>query len=346
MKTNYESYVSKRKKPVNYSHENSKMYEHELIKNIDKPYYFIKNNLYINSLVIKRFKFFRAFTTHWRMNPLSIKNKLLRLAGDIKNLITNLKNNNKTIYIENASWITDERSNQFFHWLTDSLQRIEILGEEINNYPVIIHENYLNDSFIKDSLDILEVPYIVLDPNKYYKIKNLLITSHVGTPGNYHKEVINRISKKIIDSKNLNFPNNKIKNKKIWISRQNANKRKIINFKEIKKLLEKYGYEILEFEKLSFKDQIITSNTAKIIGGLHGAGLTNMLFMESDSLVFEIRDKKDYKNNCFFSLASDLNHKYFYILGEAVDKNNFYGSNYNIDIKELEKGLENLEKLV
>ena len=346
MKTNYESYVSKRKKPINYSGENSKMYEHELTKKIDKPYYFMKHNLYINGLVIKRFKFFRAFTKHWRMNPLNIKNKLIRLAEDFKVLITNLGNKNEIIYIEKASWITDDRSNQFFHWLTDSLQRIEIIGEEIINYPVIIHENYLNDNFIKESLNILKVPYIVLDPNKFYKIENLLITSHVGTPGNYHKKVINRISKKFIESKNVNFPDIEGKNKKIWISRQNANKRKIINFQEVKTILEKYDYEILDFEKLSFEDQIIISNRARIIGGLHGGGLTNMLFMNSNSLVFEIRDKKDYTNNCFFSLASDLNHKYFYFLGKAIDENNFYGSNYNIDIQELEKELRKLEKII
>ena len=322
------------------------MFEHEFKRKIDAPYYFFKKNLYINNLTIKKFKYFRIYTKHWRMNPITLKDKLIRFVEDIKVLFSNLNANKEIIFVDKATWVTDTRSNQFFHWLTDSLQRIEMVKKELGNYPIIIHDNYLKDGFIKESLEILEIPFIIFERNKFYKVKNLLITSHVGTAGNYHNEAINKISKTVINSQKIKFPTVNERNKKIWISRQNTNKRKIENFKEVKEILNKYNYEILNYEKLNFKDQIIISNKAKVIGGLHGGGLTNMLFMETGSLIFEIRDENDYFNNCFFTLSSDLNHKYFYFLGKANNKNDFYASDYVIDVKKLDKELKEIEKII
>ena len=65
--------------------------------------------------------------------------------------------------------------------------------------------------------------------------------------------------------------------KRIWVSRELASKRKIKNFNEIEPVLKKYKFQIVNFENLSFKDQIYISHNAEIIAGLHGAGLSNML---------------------------------------------------------------------
>ena len=77
--------------------------------------------------------------------------------------------------------------------------------------------------------------------------------------------------------------------KKVWVSRQKANKRRIANFDEIKPILEKYNFAVIEFEDFSFKDNIIRAHNCEVIGGVHGAGLTNMIFMKKKSKVIEIR---------------------------------------------------------
>ena len=63
---------------------------------------------------------------------------------------------------------------------------------------------------------------------------------------------------------------------------------------------------------LSFKEQVSIVFHAKCLISNHGAGLTNMLFMEADTAVLEFRHYEDTHNNCYFSLASALNIKYFY----------------------------------
>jgi len=55
--------------------------------------------------------------------------------------------------------------------------------------------------------------------------------------------------------------------------------------------------------------------------GIHGAGLTNILFMPKGASVLELRRKDDSHNNCYFSLASALELNYFYQLCEVDNEN-------------------------
>ena len=58
---------------------------------------------------------------------------------------------------------------------------------------------------------------------------------------------------------------------------------------------------------------------ADILVSLHGAGLTHMLWMKDSASILEIRARGDYQNNCYFSLASDLNFDYYYVLADKVN---------------------------
>ena len=60
---------------------------------------------------------------------------------------------------------------------------------------------------------------------------------------------------------------------------------------------------------------------------MHGAGLTHMLWMKEKGKILEIR-ARDSKENCYFCLASDLNHDYYY---SFADKINFKRSNTDSD---------------
>ena len=71
MKQKYYSYLSKRSKPLNYSKENAKLFEHELRKKIDSPGYKTLNSRYVKNSTIRRYKYFRTNTSAWRMNPIN-----------------------------------------------------------------------------------------------------------------------------------------------------------------------------------------------------------------------------------------------------------------------------------
>lgn len=316
-----------RNKPINIDLKDNFLFEDEYEKVLKKSKVKILKNVYVDESKLKKFKYFRFYAKHWRMNPLSFKDKISYLLVDFANFF---KNNKKTEvnFISKASWVLDSRSFQYFHWFTDALQRIEVSKKYHYQYPVLLLPGFENIKYIIDTLNFLNIKYIVLKKNQTYFVKELVLAERVSPAGNYRNEVIKAISSNFI-SKRENT--NKINvHERIWISRQSADKRKIENFDEIKKILEKYKFKIVVFEENSLKDNIEMLHNCKILGGIHGAGLTNMLFMNKNSSVIEVRAEGDDKNNCYFSLASDLDKNYFYFLAKPSNQN-FYNADYYLD---------------
>lgn len=81
------------------------------------------------------------------------------------------------------------------------------------------------------------------------------------------------------------YNNNKIK--KIYVSRQQAQERKVSNYRELEKELDKRGFDIVVAESLSFREQIKVFHSADIILGPHGAGMANIMWGD-DPLVIEL----------------------------------------------------------
>lgn len=74
----------------------------------------------------------------------------------------------------------------------------------------------------------------------------------------------------------------------IYISRRDTSARKICNESELITSLENLGVKIVQLTGLSVKEQIaLFANSALVIGG-HGAGISNSLFMQKTSTMFEL----------------------------------------------------------
>jgi capsular polysaccharide biosynthesis protein len=104
------------------------------------------------------------------------------------------------------------------------------------------------------------------------------------------------------------------------------------------------GYRLVLNEELSFRQQVQLMLGTNVLLGLHGAGLTNMIFMPAGSVIVEIRKEEDSQNNCFFSLASALGHKYYYVLAKPfksnIPINDHFSDNVFVDIARLSAVLQ------
>ena len=61
--------------------------------------------------------------------------------------------------------------------------------------------------------------------------------------------------------------------------------------------------------------------------------------------VFEVRRSKDTRNNCYFSLANSLDHKYYYMLADSETEDMFL-SDCTLDCKDLEDTLIEIDKQI
>ena len=133
---------------------------------------------------------------------------------------------------------------------------------------------------------------------------------------------------------------NKLKNNKkyefILVSREKAS-RKIINENELVERLKNYGFKKVLFEDYSINEQVYISSQAKIMVGLEGSGLANMIFMKKKSLLIKIANK--YVTNSIFKNVLckmlELNYK------EFLCKKSFKNLDVICDVDKIEKFIKN-----
>lgn len=99
--------------------------------------------------------------------------------------------------------------------------------------------------------------------------------------------------------------------RRLFVSRQGANSRRIANEQDVAALLEKHGFSTIQLEKLSLSEQINLFENATHIIAVHGAGLTNLLYA-TQCTVLELFASEHGIRPDFFQIASILQLAYFF----------------------------------
>ena len=321
-------YLSIRKKPINLDEGDKYLFHHEFKKMIKNSYGFYISNIYIKKYKLYKFKKFVTLTKYTNMIEFSLRKKIKTFTKNIfsKNQKTNIR------IIKKGLWIIDEKSFHYFHWFCDSLPRF-IQAKEVNDkYPILLPKSIENIEYVKKTIDILQINYIAYGDEESVKVEDLFVSSHSAPSGNYNNKTINLLAKSLKSNININ-QNNNFKN--IWISRSKSKHRKIKNESEILPLLKKFNFEIVFPEEMTFEEQIKIYHGANIIGGLHGGGLTNILFMNPGTKLLEVRRENDNLNNCYYTLASELGINYYYVNSKSQG-DDLYVSDTIINLIDLE----------
>lgn len=127
---------------------------------------------------------------------------------------------------------------------------------------------------------------------------------------------------------------------RIFISRTDAERRHLANHDDIEAYLETQGFESYELSTLSFAEQVALFQRADIVVGVHGAGLTNLVFA-ADCRVYEIIG--DVYKPTYYLLAHVLDLEYAVIQGESipVEGESVLHQDIQLDLEGLASALEN-----
>ncbi|TKX52297.1 glycosyltransferase family 61 protein, partial [Halorubrum sp. SS7] len=87
---------------------------------------------------------------------------------------------------------------------------------------------------------------------------------------------------------------------RVYISRDDADERRVVNETQVVRLLEDYGFSRVILSNLSLAEQIVLFYQADVVIGPHGAGLLNAVYSE-DVQVIEIFG--DYRNACYYTMS-------------------------------------------
>lgn len=211
-------------------------------------------------------------------------------------------------------WITQNWTWMYFHWITDALTRYIAIEPMLDGHLVAVPSHYKTFSYVEQSLRFLGIPFVWYDTSKTTYVKELILPSHTSIPGNYHLDFIHKLRDLFHSKLTKTTPF-----RKIYISRSKANSRKLMNELDLISMLLDFGFEVHCMEDYSFEKQVQLMFETTHLLGVHGGGLTNILFLQSRAKVMEIRMQGDAHNNCYFSLASALDNPYFYVQVKVMD---------------------------
>ena len=248
-----------------------------------------------NVAVIKKNEIYEKLSTQLIDNHLVNldKNEIIK-TGTRKFIQKRIKGNILSL-IQGASAIEN-----YGHWLLDTIPKLIVVKKfkDLNSFDAILMPNF-KKKFQKDSLAYFNISESkILDGSEITHLyaDRITIPSHpyweinkhqFETVANVDKDILKSIRKIFLKENNSNEFK---KNKNIYIDRSDSifNHNKLVNNLEIIEHLKNKDFLIVKLSEFSFNEQIKLFNSAKIIIGSHGAGLTNIIFCEPSTKIIEI----------------------------------------------------------
>jgi len=249
-------------------------------------------------------------------------------------------------------------SDNYFSNLIHFLPRIFFISDKKIN--LTIHRN-LSNKFRKfiETICILrdiDISFTFLDDG-FYNFNNSSIPEFFTIKKSI--KILKFFLEKILT--NIKVPEFK---PKIYIRREDANYRKILNEADLIILLRKKGYEIINPQHFDILEQMKIFSNAKVIISPHGSNMSNIIFCQKNTKIIEISPElnNEYEQNIssrYKNIADNLNLEFQTIKADSVDvdnhselsvkyihpkilKNSNYYKNMIIKISEIEKKLNNL----
>lgn len=320
---------TKRKVPVNLKKEDAYIFENELLKVIPPLYLEERIGCFISPdfQIFKNYLLIDRALSPIRTLPKNIKSQFLFTC---KNMFFRKKRILTGEYI----YVIDDWSEGYFHWMTDVLPRLMALKMKFGSRLVLLPNSFKGKDFVVETLKVLGF-FAIYFGNEFLKVEKCLFIKSELVTGNYHESLLMGLRSKFKPLMEEANP----ERLRIYVSRNFASKRKIQNEDELEGVLKKYGFAIEYFEKRSWLDQVKIINKAQFLISVHGAGLTNMLFLKPKSKVLELRRKKDSHNNCYFALSSALDLDYYYLECDT-DLKNTNVANFFVDPEEFENTIK------
>ncbi len=202
----------------------------------------------------------------------------------------------------------------YWHWHAQTMLSIYFLKEVGLLSDVKFVCGKLN-SWQKQCVAALgvEESQIVEIPGGYHSLKKILYPSFMDTRSFLNIDPMFVEMFDFLTSKNrADFPQ-ACYDRLIYVSREDAPHRNLLNERELFDCLKKLGFQKVVPSRMTYLQQMATFSNADVVIGVHGAGLTNIGFCKKSTLVLEICDA-NYMNYVYYVLSRLRGCKYECIL--------------------------------
>ncbi len=282
-----------RTRPINLFEEGETLFQHELVKELPPSSVWDLQNWRISGLDLvagrKEERAFRIRAEQQQGNHLPAE---LPQAG-------------RTNQLENAVRLTDWKSGNFFHWITEVVPKILIVKSKFHSFHILLPKRLWRVGFVRETFELLGLEPYLLGSGQTILVEHLIWIPDLSPTGNPRPEHLQDVRSFFRDELRPHIPDLPA-TERIWVSRRKARRRHILNEPLLEDWLRANDFEVICLEDFTMLQALGKLQSARVLAGPHGAGLTNMVFLEPESSIWEIRREGDRANNCFFSMASGL----------------------------------------
>lgn len=103
--------------------------------------------------------------------------------------------------------------------------------------------------------------------------------------------------------------------RRLFLTRGQKHGRYIVNMDQIKPILEKYHFEVIDTGEMTFDEQITVFSQARYVIGIHGAGLTNIIYRRGERLSLLEIFQPDETPLHYYAISKIYSFNYDYIVG-------------------------------
>lgn len=207
----------------------------------------------------------------------------------------------------------------YWHFYNDIIGSLMVLDKLKfdKTVPIIVPERAKQVQYVKDFFE-----------TDYAKKWNWLFVGHqdyVYLDKAFIVKSFANVEEQFLLAKEIYKSERKTGNRKIFLDRlQGGNGRLLKNRDEIIPIVKDFGFEVVTTEGMTVYEQKAIFETASVILGIHGAGLTNMFFRYPENCtILELFPKGNYPIH-YYWLARELKFEYDAIAAEYNEGTTFY----------------------
>lgn len=327
--------VSRRRLPVNYHPGDSRVFSHELESVIPPTRLLTLHNVGISAEGI----LFQRGQMLPESFAVAANRENWKRRSVVKFYLLNYLLRRRRRFESDGVWVLDDWSHGYFHWLADVLPRLFSVRDRLKDLVLVLPQKFKDMEFAQASLKVFALGGIeYIRANEVLSCTTLLVPAQTAPSGNYNEELIRQVRELMVGFF-AGEPRDS-SGDRVYISRSQAPKRRIVNEEEVLDTLRPFGFRVIRAEEHSFEEQVRIASGASYLVSNHGAGLANMLFMPPRTSVLELRCANDSVNNCYFTLAEALNLKYFYQSCDPANGEDPHTADVLVDSSALRTNLE------
>ena len=211
----------------------------------------------------------------------------------------------------------------FGHWLVDCATLLAIMRDDISRYgwTIVIgaHDDPMMVRIVQETISLLvpDAPVLRQPDDEPWRFADLRYVTPVHTPPLFKLPAgILRLRELVMGPRDV-ADDRVARPRRLYLSRQDAGTRSLVNEAELAPLLSGMGFETISPSSLSLSEQAQLFNGAEVIMGIKGAALTNIMFCQPSCSVM-VLSPEDFPDPFFWDIAGQLGVRYAELFGPVT----------------------------